>query len=68
MPFMAISKEYELREDETVRELKERVQKDLNMFVRLGPALQQDGRTLSEDANLREANFDVQRPLVFARR
>ena len=66
MPFEAITKEYEVRDDETIGELQERMKKDLDVQWWYAPALHQNGRTFSEDAKLREAKFDVQKPLVFA--
>ena len=61
-----------MRENETVRELQERVENDLDPYEydywQYGSVLQLDGRTLSKDATLRESNVNVQKPLVYARR
>ena len=68
IPFKAMIKEYEVRENETVRELLWRAYRDLDIVSRRQQALLQDGRKLPDAAKLREANFDVTRPVVFARR
>ena len=67
MPFQSDTKEYEVREDETVGDLKERLEKDLDISWRpWTTALLQDGRKLSDAVTLEEV--DVQKLLVFSRR
>ena len=69
VPFKdVISKEYKVREDETVGQLRESVEKDLDISWPSGTTLLQDGRKLSDDAKWNEANIDVKRPMVFARK
>ena len=65
MPFTSDTREYEVREDETIRELREMVNNDLDMSWLLRTALLQDGRELSDAVTLGEV--DVQKPLVFVR-
>ena len=64
MPCKATTKEYGVRENETVGELRERVAKDISWWA-CTTALLQDGRELSGAVTLREV--DVQQPLVYAR-
>ena len=68
MPCKTITKEYEVREDETVRELRERVRKDLEISWLLRTALLQDGRKLPDAVTLGEDTVDINKPLVYARR
>ena len=68
MPFKATKKEYEVREDETVGELREKVEKQLDISWTWGAALIQDSRKLSDSVKLGQANVDFHRPLVYARR
>ena len=66
MPFKATTKEYEVREDETVGELRDRVKKDLDILWLWRTALLQGGEKLWDAVTLGEV--DVQQPLVYARR
>ena len=69
VPFKdVISKEYEVREDETVGQLRKSVEKVLDISSSRGTALLQDGNELPDDAKLNEANIDAKRPVVFARK
>ena len=69
VPFKdVISKEYEVREDETVGQLRKSVEKDLDISWPSDTTLLQDGRKLSDDTKLNEANIDVKRPMIFARK
>ena len=64
----AITKEYEVQEDETVEQLKRRVMRHMRIFWSWASALKQDDTELSDAVKLREANYDARRPLVFTRR
>ena len=68
MPFKATKKEYEVREDETVGELREKVEKQLDISWTWGAALIQDSRELLYAVILGEAHVDFHRPLMYARR
>ena len=67
MLFKSNTREYEVRENETVRQLRQRVERDLDISVWWQTtALLQDGRELSDAVTLGEV--DLQKPLVFVRR
>ena len=68
MTYRGQTSEYEVREDETVRKLKQRVEKDLNVSARSGwysSEMLQDGVKLAATLKLGEAGFDVTKPLHF---
>ena len=57
-----------MRENDTVGELREKVEKQLDISWTWGAALIQDSRELSDAVKLGEANIDFHRPLMYARR
>ena len=69
VPFKkVICKDFPVTEDETVGQLRMKVEKKLHISNPRGTALLQDGKELSDDAKLNEAKIDVKMPVVFARR
>ena len=68
MTFRGSTTEYQVREDEAVRSLMERVRKDVNVqrwWLNSQTMLQQDGKELSASAKLGSAKFNAKRPVEF---